>query len=470
MLFSCTRENDQVVPLNDLVFSVSWGDENAAPTKTMIDPEDNTKVLWMPNEYFKVFSGTMSGFFYSMNVEAAKSIDIRGGLVPNSGDTGEVSGTYWALYPYSADAVCNNDESVSFTVPSTQVGQSGTFATLTAPAIAKSNGLHFTFYNVCGGVRFSVTEPGLSEVKISSISSKPLSGRVTVEMDASGRPFIKSVDSEVPYVTVTAPEGGFVPGEYYYAMLLPGEQTEGLALSFTKPGKGVLFKTKGNITVQRSRFGMIDSVDEGLWDAPSADTYQAVDLGLDVLWSTKNLGARYPESYGFYYAWGETEPKDSYSWENYKWGNMYSLTKYCTEVQYGTVDNLTSLEMSDDAASFNLGAGWRIPSQNDWENLRRYCIKEVAVLSGIRGVLFTSTIEGYEGNSIFIPLAGYWQSYLSADGELVNSFAAGETHYHARDFLSSTSSTMCVFWVPDCSPWYGHDRSEGLPIRPVKEK
>lgn len=35
----------------------------------------------------------------------------------------------------------------------------------------------------------------------------------------------------------------------------------------------------------------------------------AVDLGLSVKWASYNVGAITPESYGDYFAWGETEQK-----------------------------------------------------------------------------------------------------------------------------------------------------------------
>ena len=46
-----------------------------------------------------------------------------------------------------------------------------------------------------------------------------------------------------------------------------------------------------------------------------------MDLGLEsgVLWTTRNLGAIAPWDYGYYYAWGETETKDDYGEETYKY-------------------------------------------------------------------------------------------------------------------------------------------------------
>ena len=48
-----------------------------------------------------------------------------------------------------------------------------------------------------------------------------------------------------------------------------------------------------------------------------SESHEYVDLGLPsgTLWATCNVGASKPEEYGNYFAWGETEPKDSYKWE-----------------------------------------------------------------------------------------------------------------------------------------------------------
>lgn len=74
-----------------------------------------------------------------------------------------------------------------------------------------------------------------------------------------------------------------------------------------------------------------------------------VDLGLSVKWATFNIGATSPEEYGDYFAWGETEPKDKYSWATYKWGTSSNLIKY------NTTDGKTILEPADDAATVNWG-------------------------------------------------------------------------------------------------------------------
>lgn len=103
----------------------------------------------------------------------------------------------------------------------------------------------------------------------------------------------------------------------------------------------------------------------------AGNEHEWVDLGLPsgTLWATCNVGADTPEGFGDYFAWGETAPKDDYSWETYRWCNGYfnTMTKYCTNGSYGTVDNRTELDPEDDAAYVNWGSSWRMrPWNSSW--------------------------------------------------------------------------------------------------------
>lgn len=133
-----------------------------------------------------------------------------------------------------------------------------------------------------------------------------------------------------------------------------------------------------------------------------------VDLGLPsgLLWAKCNLGATTPEGYGNYYAWGETQPKSEYTWATYTYGDFdstYHLYKYNTSDSYGTVDNKTTLEAMDDAATVALGSGARIPTYDDWVELRSNTMGEWTQQNGVNGWKFTAT----NGNSLFLPAAGF---------------------------------------------------------------
>ena len=139
---------------------------------------------------------------------------------------------------------------------------------------------------------------------------------------------------------------------------------------------------------------------------PPAETqYEAVDLGLSVKWATCNVGATKPEEYGGYYAWGETEEKDDYSWSTYKWssGSYDTIAKYCTDDIYGTADNKTVLDPEDDVAHVKWGGGWRMPTAEEHKELHKNCSWEWTTQNGVNGY----KVIGSNGNCIFLPAAGY---------------------------------------------------------------
>lgn len=148
---------------------------------------------------------------------------------------------------------------------------------------------------------------------------------------------------------------------------------------------------------------------------PDENHPHMIDLGLPsgTKWACCNIGATAPDGNGNYYAWGETTPKDVYNWSTYKWynGSYNTLTKYCTSSSCGTVDNKTELDLADDAAYVNWGAGWRMPSLEQFEELYNNCTSQWTTRNGVNGRLFTSKINGA---SLFLPAAGYrWGSALN---------------------------------------------------------
>ncbi len=136
---------------------------------------------------------------------------------------------------------------------------------------------------------------------------------------------------------------------------------------------------------------------------------QSVDLGLSVYWASCNVGATTPEGYGDYFAWGETESKDYYGWTTYKHNNggYGHMTKYCNNAEHGDngfTDMKTVLEPEDDAAAANWGNAWRMPTDAEWAELLEQCTWEWIKYSQDT---FGYVVKGKNGNSIFLPAAGY---------------------------------------------------------------
>ena len=208
-------------------------------------------------------------------------------------------------------------------------------------------------------------------------------------------------------------------------------------------------------------------MEEGTYDGTKPADAVAVDLGLPsgTKWANMNVGATTPEGYGDYFAWGETVAKDYYWSDNYKYyelsdGDKYLLTKYCTKATDGVVDNVLTLESTDDAATANWGGKWRMPTSEEIEELLNNCGWVLTTKNGVKGYLVT----GSNGNSIFLPLSGlrhsvfygigkqglYWSSSLNQESDI------------------STSRNSYSLTLYETFKGCGHDeRIYGFAVRPV---
>ena len=200
-------------------------------------------------------------------------------------------------------------------------------------------------------------------------------------------------------------------------------------------------------------YGMVFDDEASFVNTKFENGYGYVDLGLSVKWAMCNVGAERPEEYGDYFAWGELEPKESYTWENYRFGVgeelpfKSKLSKYNTDRNRGVVDNKTTLDLVDDVANVRWGGSWRMPTLEEWTELRQNCTWTVDSINGVKGLRATSNKPGKTDRSIFLPEAYYWSSSL----EKLPLYAMGLT-IHDIEFLN----------LDIVMP-----RERGCPVRPV---
>lgn len=192
-----------------------------------------------------------------------------------------------------------------------------------------------------------------------------------------------------------------------------------------------------------------------------------VDLGLSVKWANWNVGASKPEEYGDYFAWGETSPKSNYSWSSYRWckADANKLTKYCNNRDYGYngyTDKLTTLLPEDDAARVNWGGKWRIPTDEEWTELRKNCTWTWTTLNGVKGRKVTSNMPGYTDKWIFFPFAGY------RSGSNLYGVNSG---YYCSSYFATNNPSMASGMFIDAGNAYilGSSRKEGVSVRPVSK-
>lgn len=149
----------------------------------------------------------------------------------------------------------------------------------------------------------------------------------------------------------------------------------------------------------------ISSINEALIKKNAKSSFSNLYIDLDLpsgtKWCTKNVGAKNPEDQGDFYAWGETETKNTYSSNTYcNLQNRYKKDKYTKE------DKLTKLEDKDDPTKVNFNRGFSTPTKKQLQELIDNTDCEFVDHHGDsdhKGFLFKSKIND---NEIFIPCTG----------------------------------------------------------------
>ena len=138
--------------------------------------------------------------------------------------------------------------------------------------------------------------------------------------------------------------------------------------------------------------------------------HEFVEIG-GMKWATCNVGATKPTDNGLYFAWGETRGftaeqvrngERRFVWDDYKYENYDSLTKY------NDTDKKTVLESIDDAATFNMGIGWRTPTKHEFQSLLYSTTSKWVTNykgSGVNGRLFIDKND--KSKQLFFPPAGF---------------------------------------------------------------
>ena len=183
-----------------------------------------------------------------------------------------------------------------------------------------------------------------------------------------------------------------------------------------------------------------------------SDSDDFVDLGLPsgTKWAKANLGGTNPQDLGQYFSWGNVtgHAKDS--------GYDFSQTTYNGTTGAGLMGGL-STSSSYDAARSIKGYPWRIPTYDDFLELLSYCRAQWTTVSGQAGMRFTSNING---NSIFLPAAGYYNGttlqYLGTYGS-----------YWAATLNNATNAYSLLFYSTYVN-MYNYARYYGLPVRAVQ--
>lgn len=260
-LLTACEQADMTTLFNpdDVTFYASNGD--MAATKTILQADGT--IEWLPKEEINVFYGSSgSAKFVSDNTEQAGTVAFKGALKDFSYQEGNA---FWAVYPYRESNVYTG-ESVTVSLPSQQTALTGSFADDLFVSIARTTDFNLQFYNVCGGIKFCVTEAGVKTVTFQGNGDEPVAGSAKVGINSEGKPEIKEVTEAVTTITLSPPDGNtFEKGSWYYIAVWPTALKNGYKITLTKEDGTSTIKRNGSpVTVKRAIWGVLENLDKGL--------------------------------------------------------------------------------------------------------------------------------------------------------------------------------------------------------------
>ena len=153
--------------------------------------------------------------------------------------------------------------------------------------------------------------------------------------------------------------------------------------------------------------------------------FDAVDLGLSVLWADCNVGGDSESPIGGLYGWGDPSGEKTSQ-------NVKDYLDVAGGLYVKTPQNITGTQY--DIATAKWGKDWRMPSKENWKELIEKCkwTKEKAFhIDGYR-------VEGPNGNSIFLPNTGL------RFGETISNTDAG--YYWTSEMAQDNRECACYYY------------------------
>lgn len=191
---------------------------------------------------------------------------------------------------------------------------------------------------------------------------------------------------------------------------------------------------------------------------PDANHPHLIDLSLPsgTKWACCNVGATTPEGYGEYYRWGETTPFNRL--ETYQYRHDWDGNGYYDENEYDNLgDNIAGTQY--DAATANWGAPWRMPTEEQIDEVIANCTYTWTTQNGVNG----GKVTGPNGGTIFLPASG---RRAPGNGALDD---VGSRGYYWSAAPNGGNSVRNLYFNSGHWTWDDYGRTWGFPVRAVAE-
>ena len=271
MTCACSVEPVDVVdvqPEEDGEFTVLTAGFAGVEDETRTVRQADGKVFWSPGDAISIIRGTSSSGhkrFVADNTEPSPMAAFSG-TMPSG------SSAYWAVYPYKADDSYNGTYFIT-TLPAQQEAVAGSFADelFISAAYVRNSTTTLSFYHQCGGIKFTLTQPGIKKVTLIPADSEVfLAGLIGLYATSAGSaPYIRATGSPEDMsntIELSAPAGQALEvGAAYHFVTMPAYLAGGFTLFFEKEDGSIAFRTiDKDVTIQAAHFVSVKEVDKGL--------------------------------------------------------------------------------------------------------------------------------------------------------------------------------------------------------------
>ena len=338
--------------------------------------QEDGKVFWSAKDEISVVKAARTSTnkkFTSTNTAPAATASFKGTLP---------SGTnFWALHPYSN--VSHDGTYLVSELPAEQEAVPGTFADdlFVSAAYFSSGDNTLSFYHVVGGIKFSVTKPGVEKITLSANNGEPLAGVIGIQQ-VSGHPAITAYGSTQSKIVLKPASGTFQVGETYYFVTVPMTLEKGFTLTFKNQDGSIGIRSYNkSVTFEAARFKKMMAVDEGV-DYQRYFTYSASEASFPKAGGSFTVKVHASMDFHFQCA-------DDWIWEVSREGDPIkeeATYTFKAAPNYGE-ERMGYLQLCNDTNCFIIPVEQEAGSEDEW--------KTAGFVHHSLGMRFTATWCGY---------------------------------------------------------------------------
>lgn len=485
---ACTSEAEQTSDVaqgsqKQMTFTVSQEGDSGAKTRVAFNNE--TKLIWETGDKIGIYDGTSTNLPFTLIGNGGTTIGAFKGEA-------QESGSYTAVYPYSADMTISDGSATGVTLPATQTATPGSFDKNAAIFMAKSTDKKLEFKTAVGFVKVT-PQFACSKIELKApTTSVILSGTGTVSYNAA-TPTLNLSSNTSSVITLLPKSGDVIEANKSYYIVVPAQNLgANWSITFTATNDKVftrksskVMKIVRNEVVNIGTFSKTDYFWE-LTDNGNVEASMQVDIGLTinlysrnykVIFAKRNLtnsGLATKESaFGDHYVMGASSPwYNSYTYNSStntlivnSWNRSGGYTESnCPAFDDDSYFENDVLKLYCDAARYKLSGDWQIPNKEVWTTLYdangSSVIWEITTIDEIVGY----KIKNARDNSkyIFLPASG-----IACYDNNIN--VASEGGYLTRNRESNENAYFLRFEADGYVSEQDYDNMAfGYSIRPVR--